>query len=71
VEDYKGPDAVFLATIHDEINASVPQEQWEQEMYYLRTAMDQDLFDVPMRSEGFYGPNWGNLQEMDDEYERG
>lgn len=69
VEDYKSPDAVFLATIHDEINASVPEGNREHDMTELRLAMDQDLFDVPMRSEGFIGPNWGNLIKMENEYE--
>lgn len=68
VEDYKSPESVFLATIHDEINASVPEDDWMREMVQLRHAMDQDLFDVPMRSEGFYGPNWGNLTKMENEY---
>ena len=67
-EDYKDLDTVFMATIHDEINASVPQEIWEQEMAQLRTAMDQPLFDVPMRSEGFYGPTWGQLKALENEY---
>lgn len=61
-------NAVFMATIHDEINASAPVDTWEQEMEMLRLAMDQDLFDVPMRSEGFVGPNWGSLQKIEGEY---
>jgi len=67
-EDYKAPDAIFLATVHDEISASVPEESWRSEMAMLRIAMDQDLFDVPMRSEGFYGPNWGNLTKLENDY---
>jgi DNA polymerase I-like protein with 3'-5' exonuclease and polymerase domains len=62
--DIKDLDTMFLATIHDEINASVPTEIWEEEMAHLRYAMDKDLFDVPMRSEGFHGPNWGSLTKM-------
>jgi hypothetical protein len=66
---YKAPDTVFMATIHDEINASVPEDISGMEMTQLRDAMDQDLFDCPMRSEGYSGPNWGNLIKMENDYE--
>ena len=62
--DTKHPDTVFTSTIHDEINASVPEELWQHQMMHLRDTMDQPYFDVPMRSEGEYGPNWGNLTKM-------
>ena len=68
-EMYKSPDTVFMATIHDEINASVPEEIAQQEMLQLRDAMDQDLFDCPMRSEGYSGPNWGSLIKLENDYE--
>lgn len=70
-EEYKHPETVFTSTIHDEVNASAPIEIYEQEMKQLRLAMDQDYFDVPMRSEGSYGPNWGSLTDIpiEDEYE--
>ncbi len=67
--DVKDSETIFMATIHDEINASVPQDYWEREMDQLRLCMDQDLFDVPMRSEGFVGENWGHLTEVENEYE--
>jgi DNA polymerase-1 len=60
--DCKGDDTVFLATVHDEINISAPIEQAEQEMAILKTSMDQGLFDVPMRSEGFIGRNWSECK---------
>lgn len=56
---------VFLATVHDEVNISAPKEVWERSMADLRSSMDRDLFDVPMRSEGFYGPNWFDLKEAE------
>ena len=68
-EMYKSPDTVFMATIHDEINASVPEDISGMEMTQLRDAMDQDLFDCPMRSEGYQGPNWGSLIKMENDYE--
>ena len=60
--------SVFMATIHDEINASAPKDNWQYEMDQLRHAMDQDLFDVPMRSEGFMGETWGSLNKLENEY---
>ena len=69
--DLKDPDTMFLATIHDEINASVPTEIWREEMAILQEAMDAPLFDVPMRSEGFHGPNWGSLTKMTREEDYG
>jgi DNA polymerase-1 len=64
-EDMRGADDVFLATVHDEINISAPADIWEESMDRLRLAMDQDLFDVPMRSEGFVGENWADIKETD------
>lgn len=55
-------DAVFLATVHDEINISAPVDVWEREMRGLRRAMDQDYFDCPMMSEGFVGFNWAEMR---------
>jgi len=68
--DGKG-DAVFTSTIHDEINASVPKEDWRKHMSFLKESMDQPYFDVPMRSEGFSGENWGLLNKMtkEEDYE--
>ena len=70
-EEYKHPETMFTSTIHDEINASAPEEIWREEMAMLRHAMDQDYFDAPMRSEGSYGPNWGNLTELTREEDYG
>ena len=61
--DRKRPADLFLATVHDEINISVPEQDWEEGMTILREAMDQNLFDVPMRSEGFMGYNWADIKE--------
>ncbi len=60
--------ATFMATIHDEINVSAPEDEWQLHMNTLRMTMDQDLFDVPMRSEGFVGPTWGQLEKVENEY---
>jgi DNA polymerase-1 len=63
-DDMRGPEDKFLCTVHDEINISAPEECWEESMKRLTLAMDQDLFDVPMRSEGFIGPNWYDIEKV-------
>ena len=60
----KYEDSRLMTLIHDEINASVPEDHWQTHMKNLRDCMDQDYFDVPMRSEGEHGPNWGDLTKM-------
>jgi DNA polymerase-1 len=64
-DDTKPENNVFLATVHDELNISAPVETWEKDMAHLKECMEQDLFDVPMLSEGFVGDNWYNVQECD------
>lgn len=59
----KGPFDIFLATVHDEIDISAPIDEWETSMEVLKDCMNQPLLDVPTRSEGFYGPNWFDLEE--------
>ncbi len=56
----------LLAAVHDEINISVPEEHVLPEMENLKNAMNQDLFDVPMLSEGFIGDSWGTVEEEKD-----
>lgn len=53
---------VFMATVHDEINISAPEDEVEPSMEALRASMeDVCKFDVPMLSEGFAGPTWGEV----------
>lgn len=59
----KEPDTIFMATVHDEINISVPKEDVKISMLHLKNMMNQDYFDVPMRSDAFIGPSWGELEE--------
>jgi DNA polymerase I-like protein with 3'-5' exonuclease and polymerase domains len=56
---------VFMATVHDEINISAPAEDAHAAMQHLKAVMEQPLFDVPFRSEGFMGPNWHDMTETD------
>ena len=64
--DYRREDELYLAMVHDDINISVPEKNLSGGMDRLREAMEQDLFDVPMRSEGFVGDNWYDLEVWND-----
>jgi DNA polymerase-1 len=64
--DAKYGDAQFLATVHDEINISVPAEEVDEHMRVLRCEMDRDRLDVPMSSEGEVGINWGTMRKYRD-----
>ena len=55
--------AIFLASVHDELNVSAPEDNWQEHMEHLREVMNRDRLDVPMLSEGFYGPNWQDIKE--------
>jgi DNA polymerase I-like protein with 3'-5' exonuclease and polymerase domains len=57
------PGSKFLATVHDEINISVPMDEWEVHMEHLRDMMNADRLDCPMKSEGFVGENWHDIEE--------
>jgi DNA polymerase I-like protein with 3'-5' exonuclease and polymerase domains len=61
----RAPTDVLLAAVHDEINVSAPIDDRAGAMLRLRVAMDKDRFDVPFRSEGFSGPNWGDITEYE------
>lgn len=55
---------IFLATVHDEINICAPAADAGAAMLRLKHAMNKDRFDVPFRSDGFMGPNWGSLEKV-------
>jgi DNA polymerase I-like protein with 3'-5' exonuclease and polymerase domains len=69
-EDTRIWSDTFLATVHDEINISAPKEDAVGAMLRLQRAMDKDRFDVPIRSEGFIGPNWHEIIEETDYVQR-
>lgn len=56
------PGSKFLATVHDEVNISVPMDEWQDHMEHLRETMDAPRGDCPMRSEGFVGVNWHEIE---------
>ena len=55
-----------MATVHDEMNISVPEDEAVYGMDWLKRCMNEDYFDVPMLSDAFIGPSWGELQEMEE-----
>ena len=63
--DIRDPQATLMTQVYDELNISAPAEDWERHMHDLKKAMNQDLFDVPMLSEGGVGDNWAELKECE------
>lgn len=57
-------DARFLLTVHDEINMCAPDKAFKHEMLRLREIMTSVEFDVPMISDGEYGPNWADMTDL-------
>ena len=57
---------VFMAQVHDEMNISAPEDSWKESMQWLRHCMEQDYFDVPMRSDSFKGATWGQIEEQEE-----
>lgn len=64
-DEVKAPDDYFLCAVHDEVNISAPEEHWENSMAMLRESMDAKICDVPMKSEGYTGLNWFDLERYD------
>ena len=58
----------LIMQVHDELICEVPDEHLDQEMQLLRWAMDEiPGWDVPLRSDGKFGKNLGQMQEYKDE----
>lgn len=57
----------FLVTVYDEINSSGGKEP-VKEMAVLREAMEcvSEQLDVPMLSEGKWGPTWGDQKKFEE-----
>ncbi len=60
-------DDLLLAPVHDEVNICAPADIAPAAMRRLRLAMNADRFDVPFRSEGYTGPNWGDIEGYSDD----
>ena len=57
----RSANALFLAALHDELNASVPVDEVEVQMAWMKEAMEAPRIDVPVRSEGYLGPNFQDI----------
>ena len=56
------PHADFLVQVYDEIGISCPIELWKIEMARLRQVMEIPFLECPMKTEGFVGMNWHDLE---------
>jgi DNA polymerase I len=54
--------STFLATVHDELDISAPEDTWREDMAILRKCMNEQHLDIPTLSEGFVGRNWAELE---------
>lgn len=56
--------ARFVVSVHDEINISAPKGIFKAEMLKLRDVMMSVEFDLPMMSDGEFGPNWAQMEKL-------
>jgi DNA polymerase theta len=57
-------DGRFLLSVYDEIDISVPKGALKPEMLLLRECMMSIELDVPLMSDGEWGPNLGELSDL-------
>jgi len=62
--DLKSEDSRFVLTVHDEIDISAPKGLLKKEMLRLRECMMSVEFDLPMLSDGEFGPRWSELEPL-------
>lgn len=55
---------LFLAALHDEMDICCPIGQEQKSMKILKEAMNKPRLDVPVLSEGFFGKNFGELNDF-------
>jgi DNA polymerase-1 len=66
-DEAKGREARLLVAVHDEIDISAPKARLNKEMKLLRDVMQSVEFDVPMLSDGEYGPSWGEMKKWEEQ----
>ena len=52
----------FMVSVYDENNISAPPKAAKREMAILREAMESVELDLPLITDGKWGPNWGALE---------
>jgi DNA polymerase-1 len=63
----RSKDDLFLATVHDENDFCFPEGEEKRAMRVMGEAMLDVPLDVPLLSEGFIGPTWGEVQPFPEE----
>jgi DNA polymerase I-like protein with 3'-5' exonuclease and polymerase domains len=64
---YKTSTRRFLATVHDENVYSVAPDNLPSDIMDIRAAMEnQSNWDIPWRAEIKYGPNWHNMEKVNE-----
>lgn len=58
--------APLLLSVHDELVVTAPLDDHTRVMDRLRDAMNADRLDVPMRSDGYVGPDWERKTKLKD-----
>ena len=56
-------DSRLMFTVHDEIVCCAHKNDWEAEMQILKEVMNGIEIDVPMKSAGEVGMNWGEMEK--------
>ena len=59
-------DGRMLLQVHDELLIMALRRTMKAEMKILREAMESVEFDVPMLTDGEWGPTWGQLQKFEE-----
>lgn len=57
-------DSRFILSVYDENDIEAPAKALKKEMLKLREAMMSIEIDVPLLSDGEYGPNLGDLEDL-------
>jgi DNA polymerase-1 len=56
----------FMLSVYDENDISAPKKALQEEMLILRTCMMSIELDVPLISDGEWGPNLGSLTKLEE-----
>jgi DNA polymerase-1 len=64
--DKRRRESRMLLTVHDELGFSTNKAAMQQEQKILAGIIQDLAFDVPMRSDGKYGPNFGTMTPWKD-----
>jgi DNA polymerase-1 len=64
--DKRRKESRMMLTVHDELPFSAPKGAMRQEQNILKKIIADLAFDVPMRSDGKSGPNFGTLTKWKD-----